>query len=78
MRLSRMITASDMYSSRPFRVSVPSLPPSPVMMDVTPLSFRNWNSLRSYDLRITALPKVEKMDSMVSRATLLAPIESMA
>jgi hypothetical protein len=38
VRWSSMITQSATYSSKPWRVNVPS-PLSPVMMAVTPLSF---------------------------------------
>ena len=55
-----------------------SLPRSPVMMAVTPLSLSQRNSRRSSARRMASSVNAAKRDSIVSSTTRLAPIESMA
>src|SRR4051812_46305815 len=73
----RLITQSLTYSSRPWRVSVPS-PCSPVMTTVTPFSFSQRKSRRSSARRMAKFVSPEKSDSMVSSSTRFAPMDSMA
>ena len=72
-RWSRTMTQSETYSSRPWRVSVPS-PRSPVMIAVTPLSLSQRNRRRSSARRTAAFDRPPKSVSMVSSTTRLAPM----
>ena len=76
-RWSSKITQSETYSSRPWRVSVPS-PRSPVMMAVTPLSLSQRNRRRSSERRMWVLVRPANSVSIVSSTTRLAPTASMA
>ena len=64
-RWSSRITQSETYSSRPWRVSVPS-PRSPVMTAVTPLSLSQRNSRRSSARRIASFGQAaeERLDGV--------------
>ena len=73
-RWSSEITQSETYSSRPWRVRVPS-PRSPVMTAVTPRSLSQRNRRRSSARRSAALVKPANSTSSVSRTTRLAPID---
>ena len=77
IRWSRKITQSETYSSRPWRVSVPS-PFSPVMTTVMPRSLSQRNRRRSSERSTSGLGRPANSDSMVSRTTRLAPTVSIA
>ena len=76
-RWSSTITASETYSSSPWRVKVPS-PRSPVIIAVTPRSLSQRNRRRSSARRIDWFASPAKSDSIVSSTTRRAPIESIA
>ena len=70
VRWSSKMTQSETYSSKPWRVKVPS-PRSPVTIAVTPLSFSQRNKRRNSARKMDGLGRPAKMDSMVSRTTRL-------
>ena len=72
----RMTTQSETYSSRPWRVSEPVPPRSPVITAVTPRSLSQPKRRRSSARRIPAFDKPPNKDSSVSRTTRFAhPLE---